>query len=112
MQSRAGRGFSLYLSYILKNSKIYNLPKNINKDVLIIKYILTYIYMKKTILTEFFKKNLFFISCAVLFGCSKEGEGNNTSDGFLDNNFIDKTIVVAGSTINDGSVILINNKKV
>ena len=68
--------------------------------------------MKKTILTEFFKKNLFFISCAVLFGCSKEGEGNNRSDGFLDNNFMDKTIVVAGSTINDGAVIWINNKKV
>ena len=44
--------------------------------------------------------------------CSKEGEGNNRSDGFLDNNFMDKTIVVAGSTINDGAVIWINNKKV
>ena len=63
-------------------------------------------------LYEFVKKILFFTFFSFLFFCSKEESSSNESDGFLNNNFSDKTIIVAGSTINDGAVIWINDKKI
>ena len=63
-------------------------------------------------LYEFVKKILFFTFFSFLFFCSKEESSSNESDGFLNNNFNDKTIIVAGSTINDGAVIWINDKKI
>ena len=48
----------------------------------------------------------------LFIGCSKDDGHSNESIGFLDDNFTDKTIIVAGSTLSDGAVIWINNKKV
>ena len=48
----------------------------------------------------------------LFIGCSKDNGHSNESIGFLDDNFTDKTIIVAGSTLSDGAVIWINNKKV
>ena len=62
-------------------------------------------------LDEFLKKILFLSFFSLLFFCSKE-ESSSESDGFLNNNLNDKTIIVAGSTLNDGAVIWINNKKI
>ena len=62
-------------------------------------------------LDEFLKKILFltlFFTFILLF---KEGSSSE-SDGFLNNNLNDKTIIVAGSTLNDGAVLWINNKKI
>ena len=58
------------------------------------------------------KKFCFLLFFSFLFFCSKEESSSNESDGFLNNNFNDKTIIVAGSTINDGAVIWINDKKI
>ena len=57
-------------------------------------------------------KILFLSLCLVLFYCSKEGTNNNVPFPFLDNNFKDKIIVVAGSTLSDGAVLWINDKKI
>ena len=57
-------------------------------------------------------KILFLSLCLVLFYCSKEGTNNNAPFPFLDNNFKDKVIVVAGSTLSDGAVLWINDKKI
>ena len=46
-----------------------------------------------------------------LFSCSKES-GDEKNLNFFDDNFINKTIVVAGSTIDDGAVIWINENKI
>ena len=50
--------------------------------------------------------------CLVLFYCTKERTNKSGSIRFLDNNFKDKTIIVAGSTIIDGAVLWINDKKI
>ena len=58
-------------------------------------------------------KQIVILFITFLFiGCSKEDGDSNESNGFLDDNFTDKTIIVAGSTLSDGAVIWINNKKV
>ena len=58
-------------------------------------------------------KQIVILFITFLFiGCSKEDGNSNESNGFLDDNFTDKTIIVAGSTLSDGAVIWINNKKV
>ena len=61
--------------------------------------------------TGYLNKILFLSLCLVLFYCSKEGTNNNVSIPFLDNNFKDKIIIVAGSTLSDGAVLWINDKK-
>ena len=66
-------------------------------------------------MTRFFgfkRKILFLTLCLVLFYCSKETTNNDGSIRFLDNNFNDKTIIVAGSTLIDGAVLWINDKKI
>ena len=66
-------------------------------------------------MTRFFgykRKILFLTLCLVLFYCSKETTNNSGSIRFLDNNFNDKTIIVAGSTLIDGAVLWINDKKI
>ena len=56
-------------------------------------------------------KQIVILFITFLFiGCSKEDGGSNESNGFLDDNFTDKTIIVAGSTLSDGAVIWIDNK--
>ena len=50
--------------------------------------------------------------CLVLGYCTKGDTNNSGSLGFLDNNFKDKTIIVAGSTLIDGAVLWINDKKI
>ena len=58
-------------------------------------------------------KQIVILFITFLFvGCSKEDGNSNESNGFLDDNFTDKTIIVAGSTLSDGAVIWIDNKKV
>ena len=60
---------------------------------------------------EYIHKIFFLTLCLVLFYCSKESTDKSGSIRFLDNNFKDKTIIVAGSTIIDGAVLWINDKK-
>ena len=62
--------------------------------------------------TGYLNKILFLSLCLVLFYCSKEGTNNNVSIPFLDNNFKDKIIIVAGSTLSDGAVLWINDKNI
>ena len=66
-------------------------------------------------MTRFFgymHKIMFLTLCLVLFYCSKESKNNSGSIRFLDDNFNDKTIIVAGSTLIDGAVLWINAKKI
>ena len=57
------------------------------------------------------KKLLFLIFIVSLFSCSKEIVEEKSID-FFNDNFKNKIIVVAGSTLIDGAVVWINNKKV
>ena len=57
-------------------------------------------------------KLLLLTLCLVLYYCSKESTNNSQSIGFFDNNFKNKIIVVAGSTLVDGAVLWINDKKI
>ena len=56
---------------------------------------------------KFFKKTIFIL----LLGCSGE-EALLEADNFLNNNLENKNIIVAGSTLNDGAVIWINQNKI
>ena len=58
-------------------------------------------------MSKFFK-NIIFV---LLLGCSGE-EALFESDNFLNNNLENKNIIVAGSTLNDGAVIWINQNKI
>ena len=57
-------------------------------------------------------KNLvLLISILSLSSCSKDLFDKKSFD-FFDENFANKTIVVAGSTLNDGAIVWINEKKI
>ena len=60
-------------------------------------------------------KNIFKSFKIVVFifflGCSGE-DALSESDNFLSNNLEDKNIIVAGSTLDDGAVIWINQNKI
>ena len=57
------------------------------------------------------KNLILLILISSLFSCSKES-GDEKNLNFFDDNCINKTIVVAGSTIDDGAVIWINENKI
>lgn len=57
------------------------------------------------------KKQLLLISILSLFSCTKDSVDQKSSS-FFDENFLNKTIVVAGSTLNDGAIVWINEKKI
>ena len=59
-----------------------------------------------------FKSVFTLILFFLLKSCTKDDAVSIGSNGFLGDNFPNKTIIVAGSTLNDGAVIWINNKKI
>ena len=57
----------------------------------------------------------FFIIILILisFSCDESSDNpNNKNSNFLEGNLEDKTVIVAGSTLSDGAVVWINNKKI
>lgn len=58
-------------------------------------------------------KKIFLLNLwTLLICCTKNDTVNRGANLFLGDNFPNKTIIVAGSTLNDGAVIWINNKKI
>jgi len=60
---------------------------------------------------NFLKNLVLLISILSLSSCSKDLFDEKSFD-FFDENFANKTIVVAGSTLNDGAIVWINEKKI
>ena len=62
------------------------------------------------------KRYIFFLIALISFSCNESSdnlnnESSNESSNFLDGNLNNKTAIVAGSTLSDGAVVWINNKK-
>ena len=63
------------------------------------------------------KRYIFFLIALISFSCNESSdnlnnESSNESSNFLDGNLNNKTAIVAGSTLSDGAVVWINNKKI
>ena len=60
------------------------------------------------------KRFITLLLVLISFSCDKSSDNlsNDNSSNFLDGNLNDKTAIVAGSTLSDGAVVWINNKKI
>jgi|TARA_B110000881_G_C18512865_1_gene483238 hypothetical protein len=60
------------------------------------------------------KRFITLLLVLISFSCDKSSDNlsNDNSSNFLDGNLNDKTAIVAGSTVSDGAVVWINNKKI
>ena len=59
-----------------------------------------------------FLKNLLLLTTILSLSSCTKGLVDEKSFDFFDENFANKTIVVAGSTLNDGAIVWINEKKI